>query len=88
MGTSGLGQPTIPKKVVGLGEDNSKVKVTPPEVFKKITNLNKKLHEVKQLKTKMEQGYFLNANQIEKIKKEEDFKTELKNLETEYKING
>jgi len=39
--------------------------------------LNKKLNEIKNLKAKQTDGYFLNQNQLEKIKKDTEFSEEL-----------
>lgn len=57
----------------------------PPEVAKKISNLLRKVNEVKTLKEKQEQGFFLNQSQLDKILKENEFKQELESLEMQYK---
>lgn len=57
----------------------------PPDVTKKITNLQRKVNEVKTLKEKQEQGFFLNQSQLDKIKKENEFKQELELLEQQFK---
>lgn len=57
----------------------------PPDVAKKISNLLRKVNEVKTLKEKQEQGFFLNQSQLDKILKENEFKQELESLEMQYK---
>lgn len=72
------------KKIVGLADVPEK-KIAPQEISKKIGSLHKKLNEIKLLKERKDQGFLLNHNQIEKMKKEEEFAKELVKLETEYK---
>ena len=57
----------------------------PPDVAKKISNLLRKVNEVKTLKEKQEQGFFLIQSQLDKILKENEFKQELESLEMQYK---
>jgi len=47
--------------------------------------LLRKVNEVKTLKEKQEQGFFLNQSQLDKILKENEFKQELESLEMQYK---
>jgi len=57
----------------------------PPEVQKKMSNLQRKVNEVKTLKEKKEQGFFMNQSQLDKIQKENEFKNELEALEAQYR---
>jgi len=66
-------------------QDQPAKKQIPPDVQKKISNLLRKVNEVKTLKDKQEQGFFLNQSQLDKIQKENEFKLELENLEAQYK---
>lgn len=60
-------------------------KQVPPEVQKKMSNLQRKVNEVKTLKEKKEQGFFMNQSQLDKIQKENEFKNELEALEAQYR---
>jgi len=54
-------------------------------VQKKMSNLQRKVNEVKTLKEKKEQGFFMNQSQLDKIQKENEFKNELEALEAQYR---
>jgi len=70
--------------VIKIQEQPAKKQV-PPEVQKKMSNLQRKVNEVKTLKEKKEQGFFMNQSQLDKIQKENEFKNELEALEAQYR---